>query len=68
MFLLVVVAEIRSCGRTLSREGVFKFHPTSGVAGDLADRQNLFVDVGTLSQKNLHRRFYCHRENVKRVV
>lgn len=43
----------------------YKFHPTSGIAGDLADRQNLFVNVGTLSRKKL---LYHPRENVKRLV
>lgn len=45
-----------------------KFHPTSGIARDLADRQNLFVNVGTLSREKLHRKLYCPRENVKSLV
>lgn len=39
-----------------------KFHPTSGIARDLADRQNLFLNVGTLNRKKLYHKLYCPRE------
>lgn len=40
----------------------------SDIARDLADRQNVFVDVGTLSRIKLYHKHYCPRENLKRQV